>query len=91
MKEVRFSKNSKAFDRWPDETRKYLQNECFVVLYGSSFTLKTLSCVAKKEECQLWVHGIRHLAEESTKAPYPLLVERYLRKEFYAMENCRGV
>lgn len=47
--------------------------------------------LAKKEECELWVTGIRYLAEESTKAPYPLLVERYLRKEFYSMENLRGV
>ncbi|GBN42670.1 hypothetical protein AVEN_134340-2 [Araneus ventricosus] len=37
------------------------------------------------------VKGIRQLAAESTNAPYPLLVERWLRKEFYSMENLRGV
>ncbi|KAF8790535.1 1-phosphatidylinositol 4 like protein [Argiope bruennichi] len=37
------------------------------------------------------VKGIRQLAIDSTNAPYPLLVERWLRKEFYSMENLRGV
>ncbi|XP_035231210.1 1-phosphatidylinositol 4,5-bisphosphate phosphodiesterase gamma-1-like, partial [Stegodyphus dumicola] len=91
VKEVRIGKNSKAFERWPDETRKYQNNECFLVLYGSGFTLKALSCVAKKDECELWVKGIRHLVAESKNAPYPLLVERWLRKEYYSMENLRGV
>lgn len=91
VKEVRSGKNSKDFDRWADETRKYQNHECFVILYGKKFTLKTLSCVGKKDECELWVKGIEHLAAESRTAPYPLLVERYLRKEFYNMENLRGV
>ncbi|GBM70715.1 1-phosphatidylinositol 4,5-bisphosphate phosphodiesterase gamma-1 [Araneus ventricosus] len=37
------------------------------------------------------VNGIRQLAAESSNAPYSLLVERWLRKEFYTMENLRGV
>ncbi|GIY17349.1 1-phosphatidylinositol 4,5-bisphosphate phosphodiesterase gamma-1 [Caerostris darwini] len=91
VKEVRMGKNSKAFERWPDETRKYQNNECFHILYGNSFTLKSVSCVAKKDECEMLVKGIRQLAAECTNAPYPLLVERWLRKEFYSMENMRGV
>lgn len=47
VKEVRIGKNSKAFEKWPDEARKYLPYECFLVLYGSTFTLKTLSCVGE--------------------------------------------
>ncbi|GIY17350.1 hypothetical protein CDAR_1423 [Caerostris darwini] len=48
VKEVRMGKNSKAFERWPDETRKYQNNECFHILYGNSFTLKSVSCVDLK-------------------------------------------
>ncbi|CAL1262960.1 unnamed protein product, partial [Larinioides sclopetarius] len=91
VKEVRIGKNSKAFERWPEETRKFQNNECFLIFYGNSFTLKSLSCVAKKDECEMLVKGIRQLAAESINAPYPLLVETWLRKEFYSMENLRGV
>ncbi|GFW13456.1 piggyBac transposable element-derived protein 4 [Trichonephila clavipes] len=92
VKEVRQGKISKAFERWPDETRKYQNNECFIIIYGNrGFTLKSVSCVAKKDECEFWVKGIRQLAAESIDSPYPLLVERWLRKEFYSMENLRGV
>ncbi|GFU38931.1 1-phosphatidylinositol 4,5-bisphosphate phosphodiesterase gamma-1 [Nephila pilipes] len=91
VKEVRMGKNSKAFERWPDETRKYQNNECFLILYGHMLTLKSVSCVAKRDECELWVKGLRQLAVDSINSPYPLLVERWLRKEFYSMENLRGV
>ncbi|XP_071036049.1 1-phosphatidylinositol 4,5-bisphosphate phosphodiesterase gamma-1 isoform X2 [Parasteatoda tepidariorum] len=91
VKEVRMGKNSKPFERWPDDTRKYQNNECFTIIYGNTFKLKLLSCVAKKDECDLWVKGVRHLSAESSSAPYPLLVERWLRKEFYSMESLRGV
>ncbi|GBN48823.1 1-phosphatidylinositol 4,5-bisphosphate phosphodiesterase gamma-1 [Araneus ventricosus] len=91
VQEVRIGKNSKAFERWPEETRKFQNNECFIILYGNSFILKSLSCIAKKDEFEMLVKSIRHLAAESTNAPYPLLVERWLCKEFYCMENLRGV
>lgn len=47
-----------------------------------------MSIVALSEkECELWVKGLRHLVQDTIYAPYPLQVERWLRKEFYAMEN----
>ncbi|GFY41259.1 phosphoinositide phospholipase C [Trichonephila inaurata madagascariensis] len=52
VKEVRLGKNSKAFDRWPDETRKYQNNECFVIIYGNMFTLKSVSCVGQNNSSQ---------------------------------------
>lgn len=91
VKEVRPGKNSKDFDRWADETRKYQSSECFVILYGRKFTLKTLSCIAQKDECDLWIKGIEYLAAESRTEPYSTLVDRYLRKEFYNMKNLLGV
>lgn len=42
-KEVRCGRNSKEFDRWPDELKKFEASKCFVVLYGNEFKLKTLS------------------------------------------------
>ncbi|KAF8771915.1 1-phosphatidylinositol 4 like protein [Argiope bruennichi] len=43
VKEVRIGKNSKAFEVWPEETRKFRNEECFVILYGNSFILNSLS------------------------------------------------
>ncbi|KAG8180062.1 hypothetical protein JTE90_016189 [Oedothorax gibbosus] len=91
VKEVRHGKNSKDFERYADETKKYNDEECFVLVYGDKFTLRTLSCAGPRDECQLWVRGIEYLVAESRVAPYPLLIERYLRKEFYSMVNLRGV
>lgn len=48
IKEVRPGKNSREFDRWPDEARKFDDSKCFVVLYGQDFCLKTLSFAGKK-------------------------------------------
>lgn len=42
-----------------------------------------------EKECELWVKGLRRLVQDTIKAPYPLQVERWLRKEFYTMENSR--
>lgn len=45
-----------------------------------------MSALSEKE-CELWIKGLRHLVQDTINAPYPLQVERWLRKEFYAMEN----
>lgn len=42
-----------------------------------------------EKECELWIKGLRYLVQDTINAPYPLQVERWLRKEFYAMENSR--
>lgn len=47
-----------------------------------------ISALSEKE-CELWIKGLRYLVQDTITAPYPLQVERWLRKEFYAMENSR--
>ncbi|XP_011505251.1 PREDICTED: 1-phosphatidylinositol 4,5-bisphosphate phosphodiesterase gamma-1 [Ceratosolen solmsi marchali] len=90
VKEIRIGKNSKEFEKWPEDAKKIDNLRCFVVYYGSEFRLKSLSISALSEkECELWVKGLRHLVQDTIYAPYPLQVERWLRKEFYAMENSR--
>jgi len=42
-----------------------------------------------EQECELWIKGLYHLVNDTVCAPYPLQVERWLRKEFYIMENSR--
>ena len=87
IKEVRFGKNSKEFEKWED-SKKIDYQKCFVFLYGNEFKLKTFSVVAHSEkECEMWIKGIKFLLNESLNSSYPIQIERWLRKEFYAMEN----
>ena len=43
VREIRRNKNSKDFEKWPEEARKVDTSVCFVVFYGKDFRLKTLS------------------------------------------------
>lgn len=47
VKEIRIGPSSKIFERWHEDTKKWESGQCFVVLYGTVFRLKTLSCVGK--------------------------------------------
>lgn len=47
VKEIRPGKNSKDFDRWPDDTKQFDQMRCLVLFYGSEFKLRTLSIAGK--------------------------------------------
>ena len=45
IREVRQGKNSKDFERNPEEAKRCEEKACFVILYGNEFRLKTLSIV----------------------------------------------
>lgn len=88
VKEIRVGKNSKEFRNFAEETKKFETGKCFVVLYGSSFKLKTFSIIALSEqECENWVRGLKYMVQDTISAPYPLQVERWLRREYYGIEN----
>ncbi|CAB3226150.1 unnamed protein product [Arctia plantaginis] len=88
IKEVRVGKSSKDFERWPDETKKLDNSKCFTIFYGSEFKLRAASFAALTDkECEGWLKGITFLIDEAHKASYPLQIERWLRKEFYNIEN----
>lgn len=90
IKEIRAGKNSKEFDKWTEETRRMDTKACFIVFYGSEFKLKSFAVVAHSEkECDLWLQGLRYMVADSINSPYLLQVERWLRKEFYALENSK--
>ena len=40
-----------------------------------------------EKEAGIWVKGLKYLVSDINHSSYPLQVERWLRKEFYAMEN----
>jgi len=43
VKEIRVGKNSKDFEKWPEDAKRMENLRCFVVYYGSEFRLKSLS------------------------------------------------
>jgi len=47
VKEIRVGKNSKDFERWPDDSKRYDSNRCFIVFFGMEFRLRTLSIAGK--------------------------------------------
>lgn len=88
IKEIRVGKNSKEFRNCPDEAKRFESGKCFVVLHGNSFKLKTFSVVAfSEQEAENWVKGLRYMVQDTIQASYPLQVERWLRREYYAIEN----
>ncbi|CAH1778916.1 unnamed protein product [Owenia fusiformis] len=92
VKEIRQGKKSKDFEKMPEESHKFEQSLCFVILFGNEFRLKTLSLVATNiDEFHVWTRGLQYLVSQTIQAPYPLLVERWLRKEFYGMSNSSKV
>lgn len=47
IKEVKVGKQSKDFEKWPEDAKRMENLRCFVVYYGSEFKLKTLSISGK--------------------------------------------
>ncbi|XP_069076995.1 1-phosphatidylinositol 4,5-bisphosphate phosphodiesterase gamma-1-like isoform X1 [Pleurodeles waltl] len=90
IKEVRAGKNSRDFERYPEDARKLDGSLCFIVLYGVDFRLKTLSVAAFcEDDVTTWITGLTWLAADTQKAPNPLQVERWLRKQFDSMDRGR--
>ncbi|KFO74283.1 1-phosphatidylinositol 4,5-bisphosphate phosphodiesterase gamma-1, partial [Cuculus canorus] len=91
IKEIRPGKNSRDFDRYQEDPCFRLdQSHCFVVLYGTEFRLKTLSLQATSEdEVNMWIKGLNWLVADTLRAPTPLQIERWLRKQFYSLDRNR--
>lgn len=88
IKEVRVGKSSKEFERWPEETKRLENSKCFTIYYGTEFKLRSASFAAPTDkDCEFWVKGLRFLVKEPIYGSYPLQIERWLRKEFYAIVN----
>ncbi|NXB45692.1 PLCG1 phosphodiesterase, partial [Leucopsar rothschildi] len=91
IKEIRPGKNSRDFDRYQeDPCFRPEHSHCFVVLYGTEFRLKTLSLQATSEdEVNMWIKGLNWLVTDTLRAPTPLQIERWLRKQFYSLDRNR--
>lgn len=83
IKELRQGKDSVDFERLQDESRRVDSTLCFSIFYGNEFNLKVMSVAAQNhQDVDVWVRGVNYLVCETLKAPYPLQVKWWLRKEF---------
>ncbi|KAH8238755.1 hypothetical protein KR026_002527 [Drosophila bipectinata] len=88
IREIRVGKHSKEFRLFADECQRFESSKCFVVLHGNNFKLKSFSVVAlSKVEAENWVRGLRYMVRNTLAAPYPMQIERWLRREYYQIEN----
>ncbi|XP_075875350.1 1-phosphatidylinositol 4,5-bisphosphate phosphodiesterase gamma-2 isoform X2 [Nelusetta ayraudi] len=90
IREIRPGRNSKDFDRFKDAKDKTDENTCFTIFYGSQFVLNTLSLGADSvEEAQKWLIGLGLLREEALAAPTPVIIESWLRKQMYSINQTK--
>ncbi|XP_042267610.1 1-phosphatidylinositol 4,5-bisphosphate phosphodiesterase gamma-2 isoform X1 [Thunnus maccoyii] len=90
IREIRAGRNSKDFERFKDGKDKHNENTCFTVFYGSQFVLNTLSLGADSvEEAQKWLIGLELLRRETLQAPTPVLIESWLRKQMYSVNQTK--
>uniref|UniRef100_A0A3B4TJD6 1-phosphatidylinositol 4,5-bisphosphate phosphodiesterase gamma n=1 Tax=Seriola dumerili TaxID=41447 RepID=A0A3B4TJD6_SERDU len=90
IREIRPGRNSKDFERFKDGKDKHDENTCFTIFYGSQFVLNTLSLGADSvEEAQKWLLGLELLRQETVEAPTPVLIESWLRKQMYSVNQTK--
>nr|XP_046250062.1 1-phosphatidylinositol 4,5-bisphosphate phosphodiesterase gamma-2 [Scatophagus argus] len=90
IREVRPGRNSKDFERFKDGKDKHDENTCFTIFYGSMFVLNTLSLGADSvEEAQKWLMGLELLRQETLAAPTPVIIESWLRKQMYSVNQTK--
>uniref|UniRef100_A0A3P9KSD2 1-phosphatidylinositol 4,5-bisphosphate phosphodiesterase gamma n=1 Tax=Oryzias latipes TaxID=8090 RepID=A0A3P9KSD2_ORYLA len=88
IREIRPGRNSKDFERFKDGKDKHGENTCFTIFYGSQFVLSTLSLGADSvDEAQKWLTGLEMLRQETQAAPTPVLIESWLRKQMYSVNQ----
>ncbi|KAI2579878.1 PLCG2 isoform 1, partial [Pan troglodytes] len=88
IKEIRPGKNSKDFERAKAVRQK--EDCCFTILYGTQFVLSTLSLAAdSKEDAVNWLSGLKILHQEAMNASTPTIIESWLRKQIYSVDQTR--
>lgn len=90
IREIRPGRNSKDFERFKDGKDKHDESTCFTIFYGSQFVLSTLSLGADSvDEAQKWLVGLEMLREETRASPTPVLIESWLRKQMYSVNQTK--
>ncbi|XP_069595268.1 1-phosphatidylinositol 4,5-bisphosphate phosphodiesterase gamma-2 isoform X1 [Ranitomeya imitator] len=88
IKEIRQGKNCKDFER--GKASRLKEDCCFTIFYGSQFVLNTLSLEADSvDDAEKWRGGLNILLEEVNLASTPNIIESWLRKQIYSVDQTR--
>lgn len=88
IKEIRQGKNCRDFER--GKASRLKEDCCFTIFYGSQFVLNTLSLEADSvEDAEQWEVGLNILLEEIKNAPTLAIIEGWLRKQVYSVDQTR--
>uniref|UniRef100_A0A915ARG5 Phosphoinositide phospholipase C n=1 Tax=Parascaris univalens TaxID=6257 RepID=A0A915ARG5_PARUN len=78
--------NVKIMDKWAKdkEIKQFDMCKILVLAYGAGFILnRWILLFDTADACRMWCQGVHHLMMETVSASHTLIVERWLRKEFY--------
>ncbi|KHN75652.1 1-phosphatidylinositol 4,5-bisphosphate phosphodiesterase gamma-1 [Toxocara canis] len=78
--------NVKIMDKWAKdkEIKQFDISKILVLAYGTEFILNYWILLFDAwDACRMWCQGIHHLMMDTVSASHTLVVERWLRKEFY--------
>ncbi|XP_029009964.1 1-phosphatidylinositol 4,5-bisphosphate phosphodiesterase gamma-2-like [Betta splendens] len=90
IREIRAGRNAKDFERFKDGKDRHDDNTCFTIFYGSQFVLSSLSLGADTvDEVQKWLIGLELLRQETLMASTPVLIESWLRKQMYSVNQTK--
>ncbi|XP_029009963.1 1-phosphatidylinositol 4,5-bisphosphate phosphodiesterase gamma-2-like [Betta splendens] len=90
IREIRAGRNAKDFERFKDGKDRHDDNTCFTIFYGSQFVLSSLSLGADTvDEAQKWLIGLELLRQETLMASTPVLIESWLRKQMYSVNQTK--
>lgn len=88
IKEIRQGKNCRDFER--GKASRLKEDCCFTIFYGSQFVLNTLSLEADSvEDAEQWKVGLNILLDEVNNAPTLAIIESWLRKQIYSVDQTR--
>ncbi|KAM9302230.1 1-phosphatidylinositol 4,5-bisphosphate phosphodiesterase gamma-2 [Gastrophryne carolinensis] len=88
IKEIRQGKNCRDFER--GKASRLKEECCFTIFYGSQFVLNTLSLEADSmEDAKKWSAGLDILLDEVNNAPTATILESWLRKQIYSVDQTR--
>ncbi|XP_023682944.2 1-phosphatidylinositol 4,5-bisphosphate phosphodiesterase gamma-2 [Paramormyrops kingsleyae] len=88
IREVRPGRKCKDFER--SKEKEPPEETCFTIFYGSQFVLNTLSLSAPtQEDAEKWLTGLELLQQETLAAPTPDIIESWLRKQMYSIDQTK--
>uniref|UniRef100_A0A5S6Q9V1 Phosphoinositide phospholipase C n=1 Tax=Trichuris muris TaxID=70415 RepID=A0A5S6Q9V1_TRIMR len=76
-------------EKWRQkEMVRFDPNKVLLIYHGSEFVLQLIVVILETyDACSQWVCGLNVLRKEGLNVPHPLIIDRWLRREFFAMAN----